>query len=517
MRLLLRLLPLLLLPVLGYAQPVVNVGSKRFTESYILGEIVTRAIELPGEARAVHRPGLGNTAILFAALKSGAIDVYPEYTGTIAFELLGLKSTQDLAGLNRELARHGLAAGVPLGFSNNYALAMLESRAAELDITRLSDLSRHPRLRAAFTQEFLNRKDGWQALRLAYGLPPVQARGLDHGLAYEALAAGQMDVMDIYSTDPKIERYRLRVLQDDRGFFPGYKAVLLYRQDLPEKHPRSWHALQALQGKITAGHMIAMNAEAELASVPFSRIADDFMAGRQPATTTVAQRHSRAFLHAVFGADFWRLTAQHFVLVFVSLALGIMTGVPLGIWANRARRARAWILGAAGVLQTVPSLALLAFLIAALDRIGTIPAILALFLYSLLPIVRNTETGLAGVPQSLKDSATALGLRAGARLRHIELPLAARTLLAGIKTAAVINVGTATIAAFIGAGGYGERIVAGLAVNDHALLLAGALPAAVMALGVQWGFDALDRLLVAPGLGRDAPPAGTPGGKGWAG
>ncbi len=507
MRLLSRLLLLLLLPVLGYAQPVVNVGSKRFTESYILGEIVARAIESPGDARASHRPGLGNTAILFAALKSGAIDIYPEYTGTIAFELLGLKRAPDLAGLNRELGRHGLAAGVPLGFSNNYALAMLESRAEALGITRISDLSRHPQLRGALTQEFLNRRDGWPALRLAYGLPPLEARGLDHGLAYEALVAGQMDVMDIYSTDPKVDRYRLRVLQDDRGFFPAYDAVLLYRKELPEKHPRSWLALQSLQGKIAAGRMIAMNAQAELAAVPFSRIADDFMAGREPATAPGTERHSRAFVQTLLGPDFWRLTAQHLVLVLVSLALGVMAGVPLGIWANRARRARSWIIGAAGVLQTVPSLALLAFLIAALDRIGTMPAILALFLYSLLPIVRNTETGLAGVPRSLKDSATALGLRAGAMLRHIEMPLAARTVLAGVKTSAVINVGTATIAAFIGAGGYGERIVAGLAVNDHALLLAGAIPAAAMALGVQWGFDALDRLLVPPGPDRETPPA----------
>jgi osmoprotectant transport system permease protein len=133
-----------------------------------------------------------------------------------------------------------------------------------------------------------------------------------------------------------------------------------------------------------------------------------------------------------------------------------------------------------------------------------LPAIIALFLYSLLPIVRNTEAGLAGVSRSMRQSATALGLTDGARLRLIELPLAARSILAGIKTAAVINVGTATIAAFIGAGGYGERIVAGLAVNDHAMLVAGAVPAAVMALAVQWAFDALERLLISPGLRGDA-------------
>jgi len=497
---LLRLLPLLLLPALGLAQPVVNVGSKRFTESYILAEIVTRAVDQSGEARAAHQPGLGNTAILFAALKSNAIHVYPEYTGTIAFELLGLKNMPDLAGLNRELGRHGLAAGVPLGFSNNYALAMLDSRAETLGIRRISDLARHPRLRLALSQEFLNRKDGWQALQQAYRLPFADARGLDHGLAYEAIAAGSLDVMDVYSTDAKIGHYRLRVVQDDRGFFPAYDAVLLYRKDLPERFPQSWRALQGLQGKISTVRMIEMNAAAELSAVPFARIAEDFLAGRSPAGNTGAQREQRSLMQALLGPDFWRLTAQHLTLVFASLALGVAAGVPLGIWANRMPGARAWILGAAGVLQTVPSLALLAFLIAALDRIGTVPAIIALFLYSLLPIVRNTETGLAGVPRSLKDSATALGLREGARLRYIELPLAARTILAGVKTSAVINVGTATIAAFIGAGGYGERIVAGLAVNDHALLLAGAIPAAAMALLIQSLFDLMDRHLISEGL-----------------
>ena len=500
----LRLLPLLLLPVLGLAQPVVNVGSKRFTESYVLAEIVARAVDRAGEARAAHQPGLGNTAIMFAALKSNAISVYPEYTGTVAFELLGLKYVPDLAGLNRELSRHGLAAGIALGFSNTYALAMLNSRAESLGIRRVSELARHPQLKLALSQEFLSRKDGWPALRLAYQLPFADARGLDHGLAYEAIAAGSLDVMDVYSTDAKISRYRLRVLQDDLGFFPSYDAILLYRKDLPERFPRSWQALQGLQGTISSGRMIEMNAAAELSAVPFPRIADNFLAGRDPVDSAGAQHGQRTFMRALLGPDFWRLTAQHLILVFASLVLGVAAGVPLGIWAHRLPGARSWILGTAGVLQTIPSLALLAFLIAALDRIGTMPAIIALFLYSLLPIVRNTETGLAGVPGSLKDSATALGLRQGARLRYIELPLAARTILAGVKTSAVINVGTATIAAFIGAGGYGERIVAGLAVHDHALLLAGAIPAAAMALLIQGVFDFMDRHLISGGL---HPPA----------
>jgi osmoprotectant transport system permease protein len=495
-----RVAALLLVAGVAWAQETISVGSKRFTESYILGEIVAQTVTAAGEARAVHRQGMGNTAILFAALKSGAIHVYPDYTGTIAFELLGLKRIPDLSELNRELAHHGLAAGIALGFSNTYAFAMPGPRAAALGIRRVSDLARHAGLRLGLSQEFLNRKDGWPALREAYGLPFASPRGLDHGLAYEALAAGQIDVIDIYSTDAKIGRYQLKVLADDRGFFPAYDAVLLYRLDLPQRFPRSWQALQKLERRISVEQMIAMNAEAELSAVPFSKVAAEFLSGSAATRHASAEHPGRSFFDALFGGDFWRLTLQHCVLVFAALVLSIALGIPLGIWADRAARARNWIVGAVGVLQTVPSLALLAFLIAALDRIGTLPAVIALFLYGLLPIVRNTQTGISGISDALRQSATALGLPAAVQLRLIELPLAAPTILAGIKTSAVINVGTATIAAFIGAGGYGERIVAGLAVNDHTLLLAGAVPAAAMAFLIEWGFAGLEQLVVSPGL-----------------
>jgi osmoprotectant transport system permease protein len=488
---------LLLVPLACWAQDSIQVGSKRFTESYILGEIVAQTVNAAGAAKAVHQRGLGNTGILFSALESGAIDVYPEYTGTIAFELLDLKQPHSIDELNRRLQPRGLAVGVPLGFSNSYALAMTERQAAALGVERISDLAHLPQLRFGLSQEFFNRRDGWQVLKEAYGLPTGNVRGLDHGLAYEAIAGGQVDIIDVYATDAKIVRYRLRVLIDDRRFFPAYDAVLFYRRDLAQRFPGAWPALQALEGRISAARMTAMNASSELSGRSFLRIASEFL-GAIP--TSDAGEHRRSFPDLLFGDDFWRITGQHFVLVFASLALSIAVGLPLGIGAQRAPRWRHVILGSAGILQTVPALALLAFLIAALDRIGTLPAIVALFLYALLPIVRNTYTGLVELRPALRESAVALGLPRSTQLLLIELPLAARSILAGIKTSAVINVGTATIAAFIGAGGYGERIVAGLAVNDSAMLLAGAIPAAAMALIVQGGFDALDRVVVPRGL-----------------
>lgn len=478
------------LPVV--ADDVLRVGSKRFTESYILGEVIARSAQQASGVRVEHKPGLGNTAILFAALKSGAIDVYPDYSGTVALELLGLSRVPLLEELNRQLAAHGLEAGIFLGFGNSYALAMRETQAAKRGIRRIGDLKEFGEARLGLSAEFLNRKDGWPALRDTYDLDGLKVRGLDHGLAYEALARNQVDIIDVYTTDPKIAGNRLRVLEDDQRFFPEYEALLVYRADLPQRHPAAWAQLRTLQGSISAADMMAMNAEVELQGRSFAAVATERLQSKTGAPKTDA---APRLADVLFGPDLMRLTFEHLLLVFASLLLSVAVGVPLGIWAQRAPRTGAWILAVTGMLQTVPSLALLAFLITVLDRIGALPAILALFLYALLPVVRATETALAGVGGGMRDAGRALGFDDRQLMRLIELPLAMPGVLAGIKTAAVINVGTATVAAFIGAGGYGERIVAGLAVNDHKLLLAGAIPAAALALILEWGFRWLDRRL----------------------
>lgn len=467
----------------GACAEALKVGSKRFTESYILGEILT------GKAgNAVHKPGLGNTGIVFAALKAGSVDLYPEYTGTIAREILKLDGAFDIDRLNRALAPQGLGVAVPLGFNNGYALAMREERARALGIATLSDLARGPQLALGLSQEFIGRADGWPGLKAAYALPYATPQGLDHGIAYEALAAGKIDVMDIYSTDAKIERYKLRVLEDDRRYFPRYEAVLLYRLDVPDRHPEAWRALQSLEGRISEARMIRMNAAAELEGRSFAE------AAALLETETAPRRAGRRdFLTALFGPDFLRLTGQHLLLVFVSLVASVAVGVPLGVTAAKLPRAAQVILGTVGVIQTIPSLAMFAFLIAAVGAIGTLPALIALFLYALLPIVRNTHAGITGIGNGMRQAAMALGLAPRDRLWLVEVPLALPSILAGIKTSAVINVGTATIAAFIGAGGYGERIASGLALNDSTMLLSGAIPAAALALFVQGAFELGER------------------------
>ena len=472
---------------------VLRVGSKRFTESYILGEIIAQSV--PG--RAEHKPGLGNTGIVYAALKAGSIDLYPEYTGTIAREMLKLEGAFTLEDLNRRLAPDGLGVAVRLGFNNAYALAMRETEAERLTVRTLSDLARHPGLKLGLSQEFIARADGWPALKTAYALRQTPT-GLDHGLAYEAIAAGKIDVMDIYSTDAKIERYHLRLLEDDRDVFPRYDAVLLYRLDLPRRLPQAWKALQMLEGRIDERQMIRLNAAAELERKSFADVAKSYLSG-----SNADAAPARSFLTVLFAEDFWQLTREHLLLVFVSLAAGIVVAIPLGVLAARIEVAAQPILAVVGVIQTIPALALLAFLIPLLGSIGTTPALIALFLYALLPIVRNTHAGMAGVGRGMRQAALALGLKPMDQLLLIELPLAAPAILAGIKTSAVIGVGTATIAAFIGAGGYGQRIAQGLALNDNMTLLAGAIPAAALALIIQGLFELVERFAF-PALRRSA-------------
>lgn len=482
-----------------------QVGSKRFTESYVLGEILVATANSAQPGQAAHRQGLGNTAILFEALKAGSIDVYPEYLGTISQEILRHAGPVPLEQVRRELAALGLGVGVPLGFDNSYALAIPEDQAQKLGIVRLSDLARHPTLKLGLSHEFLGRADGWPGLARRYGLTN-QPRSLDHGIAYDALAARQIDAMDIYTTDARIRRLGLRILEDDLGYFPRYDALLLYRLDAAQRFPAAWRAVRRLEGSISQQRMIGLNAAVELEGRSFTQAAENFLreSPAHPATASSARPPGAGTasggLQAKLLDRLLPLTGQHLFLVLISVTAATATGVPLGLAASLVPGLRQPVLGLAGVLQTIPSLALLAMLIPLLGAIGTRPALIALSVYALLPIVRNTCAGLAQVPVGLRQAAQALGMRRADILLLVELPLAWPLILAGVKTAAVMTVGTATIAAFIGAGGYGERIAVGLALNDNQMLLAGAIPSALLALFTQGLFELAESALRRRGM-----------------
>jgi osmoprotectant transport system permease protein len=482
---------LLLLAALDDAQPTTRIGSKTFTESVILGDIVESVVRDAGVA-SQHRRELGGTQILFHALEADELDVYPDYTGTISDEILANKNIRGEVGLRAALAARGVGMSRPLGFNNTYAIGMREDVAKRLGIQTMSDLRSHPELKFGFSNEFMDRADGWVGLRKRYGLAQQDVRGLDHDLAYRALVSGEIQAIDMYSTDAEIKLYGLRALRDDLSFFPSYECVLLYRADFPKRSPMAFAALSRLEGTISATEMAALNARAKIEKVPETQVAADFVA-------TKFKIESRIKSETYLGRLLRRL-GEHLALVSISLAAAILVAIPLGIIAARRPRMGPIILTTAGVIQTVPSLALLVFMIPWLG-IGAKPALVALFLYSLLPIIRNTATGLHDIPIGLRESAEALGLPARARLLRIELPMASRAILGGIKTAAVINVGTATIGALIGAGGFGQPILTGIRRDDIPMILfEGAIPAALLAMAVQGAFDLLERVLVPRGL-----------------
>ena len=475
-------------------EPVlITVGSKVFTESVILGELAAHVLENEG-LKVRHRSQLGGTQLLWSALLSGEIDLYPEYTGTLMTEILRSKvgPGADWGELQRVLLSYGVGMSEPLGFNNTYALGITTSRARQLGIAAISDLRVHPELKFGFSNEFMDRLDGWRGLQRHYSLPQADVVGLDHDLAYRGLMSGAIDVTDLYTTDAEIQYYRLTVLQDDGDYFPDYRAVLLYRAEAAARVPAMPRAVKRLEGTIAQEAMIAMNARAKLDRLPETQVAAEFLQKwlglhRKPPIETRAMR-------------LWKHTVEHISLVAVSLAAAICVAIPLGVISAHRPLVGQVILGIAGVLQTIPSLALLVFMIPVLG-IGAPPAIVALFLYSILPIIRNTYTGLRDIPRALIESADALGLTRAQQLRLIELPLASPAILAGVKISAVINVGTATLSAFIGAGGYGQPILTGIRLNDMDLLiLQGAVPAAVMALLVQGLFELAERWLIPKGL-----------------
>tara|TARA_R110002110_G_scaffold92250_4_gene240461 strand:+ start:740 stop:2236 length:1497 start_codon:yes stop_codon:yes gene_type:complete len=468
----------------------ITVGSKKFTESVILGEIVRFTIAGNGIA-TTHRRELGGTRVLWSALLKGDIDIYPEYTGTLRQELLKGTDTHTLPLLRAALAEQGIGMSAPLGFNNTYAIGVTKQTATRYGMSKISDLRRHAEFSLGFSNEFLDRGDGWPALRSTYRLPQKNVRGLDHDLAYRGLQSGAIDGIDVYTTDAEIAYYDLVLLKDDQRHFPAYDAVILYRADLAERAPSAVAALSRLAGAIDSARMSAMNGAVKIDKQAEAVVAAEFANSLLDIGATATETG--------FAARLWVSTRDHLILVVISLGAAILFAVPLGILAARHARIGQFILGIVGIVQTIPSLALFVFMIPLLG-IGGPPAIVALFLYSLLPIVRNTHAGLRGIDPAILESAAAIGLEPRASLRIVELPLAMRSIMAGIKTSAVINVGTATLGALIGAGGYGQPILTGIRLDDTVLILEGAIPAALLALAVQGAFEVAERAVVPRGL-----------------
>lgn len=472
--------------------PVI-VASKPFGESFLLAEMFAQLLEKRGIA-VERRPGLGATEVAFAALRSGAIDVYPEYTGTGLLAILHDSAVGDPASVfdrvSREFpARYGVRWLPPLGFENTYAIAVTKATAARYALRTLSDLARYSgTLNAGLTPDFIGRSDGLPALEKKYGMHFAGVKPLSQALKYQALARGSVDVIDGYSTDGLIKKYDLLVLDDDRRVFPPYQAAALTGARLWHYRPEAIAALTQLSERIDVTTMRALNARVEVGREPIARVANDELIalgliGNESAGGGSVQPPEGGFLIYMIEhrSELASQFARHVLLVLIALLAGILIAVPLGLLLERSRGSAETVIRAVGVLQTIPSIALLAFMIP-LFGIGVWPALVALWLYSLYPILRATYTGVRDADAAAVHAAHALGMTGGQLLRYVRLPLATPVIMSGIRTAAVITIGTATLAAFVGAGGLGEPIATGLALADNRMILSGALPAAALAL-----------------------------------
>ena len=499
------------LPTKGSTRIVV--ASKPFGESYLLCEMFSQLLESRGFS-VDRRPGLGATELAFGALRTNAIDVYPEYTGTGLIAILHDSLPDSVAANPRQVFAHVARRFrelyhvrwlPPLGFQNTYAIAVTRQTATRYHLRTLSDLAREsPRLTAGFTADFIGRSDGLVGLERVYGIHPRAVRPLAPAVKYQALASGAVDVIDGYSTDGLLSKYDLVALVDDRHFFPPYEAAALASEQFEQRSPGAVAALTLLSGRLDEPTMRRLNRRVEVDGEDVHRVASDELAALGlVGSDQTAVRAPSAQAHSGFARYMWdrratlvKLTGRHLLLVGLALLAAVMVALPLGLALERTRLLAEPVIGALGVLQTIPSIALLAFMIPLLG-VGVMPALVALWLYALYPIARGTYTGVRDADPDAVSAAEALGTTPVQLLMWVRLPLAAPVIMAGIRTSAVITVGAATLAAFIGAGGLGEPIVAGLALADTRMILSGALPAAVLALAVDGVLGLVERL-VAP-------------------
>ena len=486
------------------------VGSKNFAENRLLAEMFARLLEARTELTVERRLNLAGTQVCFEALRTGSIDLYPEYTGTGLVTLLGESprgdATETLNHVRGEFLRqYDLRWLPPMGFENSYELAVPSELAQHHKLRTISDLAAvAPDLRAGLGYEFIERDDGLPGLHEAYGLRFREVRALQQALKYQAAAAREIDCLDVYTTDGRLLVYELTVLEDDLGFFPPYQAAPLVRNTTLRAHPEVGNVLSLLADALDEKAMRGLNLRVQERREPIERVAQEALedlglVGSKPVDAVSTKEVS--FFRYLWSKrhELGLRAVEHLGLTALALALGMLVAVPLALLLERRRGAAESVIRAVAVTQTIPSIALLAFMIPLLG-VGPVPALVALWIYSIFPILRNTYTGVRDAPPDAVEAASALGMTDAQVLKRVRLPLAVPVILAGVRTSAVLTVGTATLAAFIGAGGLGVPIVAGLQLADTTRILSGALPAAALALIVDRGLAGVERLLRPRGM-----------------
>lgn len=463
------------------------VGGKKFTEQTILAEIMAQKIENDTKHVVTRRFHLGATNIAFTALLSGDIDIYPEYTGTgwvVVFKQSVIRDSEETYQRLKKLSKEesGIDWGKPFGFNNTYALGVRQKDKKFQGIKKVSELgSSWDGIKFGVNHDFYSRPDGLPGLLQHYGatLNFSYVKSLDSGLMYQSVRDGEVDMIAAFSTDGRIKSFDLKLLEDDKNYFPPYFAAPIYKVSFAEKYPEVIRSLDALEGTITAEAMQKMNQDVDENAVSVEQVAAVFL--KKNGFVKEEMTHKDHGFWVQNGESLWKYFLEHLSLVLFSMVFALIVALPLGVVLMWYPRIANQIFAVASIIQTIPSIALLGFLIP-IFGIGFKPAVVALFLYSLLPIMRNTYVGIKQVDPHLIEVTEGLGLTDWEILRYVKVPLAMPMIMAGIRTSVVINVGTATVAAMIGAGGFGEPILRGVNSVDSQMILLGAVPAALMAI-----------------------------------
>jgi osmoprotectant transport system permease protein len=498
----------------GFCSSPIIIGSKKFTESIILGEVLSIILEKKYNKQVIRKFGLGGTKIAFDALVNNDIHTYPEYTGTGYVMILKLDGEKDpskvfqiVSSLFQE--KWDINWSKSVGFNNTYALAVRKGNNKFKFIKKISELSGNMgSIKYAAPYEFMERKDGHAPFSNFYNLnfSKENITSMEAGLMYSAIIDQEVDMIIVYSTDGRIKTSNLKLLEDDKQFFPPYYVSYIYQNKTAKDHPPLQKAINLMEGLISQEEMVAMNDLVDrLKNDPYS-VANNFLINKKiiDGDLTSNNVNNNFFTYAYTKRQYLlKLLLEHLSISFSALLLGCIISLPLGIILTRYVSLSKIVFPIVNIIQTIPSIALLGFLIP-IFGIGFYPAMTTLFLYSLLPLIRNTYSGILSIDKDYIEAAKGLGLTNFQILTKVEIPLALPIIIAGIRTATVIIVGTATLAALIGAGGFGDPIFRGVATVNSKLILIGAIPAALLAIFADKIIGYIERVLVSKGVRSNA-------------
>ncbi|RLA63412.1 MAG: hypothetical protein DRQ88_04645 [Epsilonproteobacteria bacterium] len=438
------------------ATPVLTVGSKLETENKILAEIIAQALETTGEVQIERKFSLGSSGVIYNTLKKGDIDIYPEYSKRIGEVVISSQWQRHLYQINKALAGEGILMAGLLGFNNSYSLVVKKDNVKFKNIENISDLKGFTSYQRAFSYDFLRAQDGFSSVFKAYGIDTgIKHRSfkMKKDRLIGALNSGEVDLIQVGSTSPDIVRHNLKVIKDDKKHMSRNFGIILVKGSFAKRFPASWKLLNdVILKKITNDDMAKMNAQVELEGKTYSTVAMSFL--------KKAGLDTRFSLWKQISPKFF----THLQLVIIPLLFSTLFGLFLVVMATKNKVFEKLVSSINRFYKPIPFLIILCVLIPFLGT-GKVPVYMALFIFGIFPIVKWSKS------TNEED----------ANLSWWGTPMASHNIWAGIKNTAFINVGIATLAAYIGAGGLGDLIISGLSGKDKNLILMGVIPAIILA------------------------------------